>query len=304
MISRTIRNFLKAEALPKSYERALEAYFIPLAEDLKKRCLKRKPLRVGIQGAQGTGKSTLAKLLVLLLEENHNIKTAQLSLDDFYLTREARLNLAREVHPLLETRGVPGTHDLVLAAKTLDALCTSDAETTVAVPQFDKAMDDRVPFEEWPLVKRPLDVIILEGWCLAAQPEDHLHLSDAINDLEETEDPKCIWRRYVNEQFKTGYSELFERIDLLIVLQAPSFKAVYTWRALQEKKLAERRDGKNHHIMNEVKLKRFVQHFERITRHCLSILPNKADIVLKLNAQHEVIRAVYQSTAGSKISKA
>jgi len=35
-----------------------------------------------------------------------------LSLDDFYLGHAARLQLARDIHPLLATRGVPGTHDI------------------------------------------------------------------------------------------------------------------------------------------------------------------------------------------------
>lgn len=293
MISQILKKFIKCEQLPASYEKAILTWFIPLAENLKQHCLvEMKPLIVGIQGAQGTGKSTLAALLVCILREKHGLKTMYLSLDDFYLTRAARLHLADKVHPLLETRGVPGTHDLALAAQTLDALCARDACETVALPQFDKARDDRFPVEQWPLVNPPFDIIFLEGWCLAAPPEHDRTLIQAINALESSKDPLGIWRRYVNGLLKIDYADFFKRLNLLIVLQAPSFETVYDWRALQEKKLQKKIDLKDHRLMNEAELKRFMQHFERVTRNCLSTLPEKADILFKLNRDHKVIERV------------
>lgn len=293
MISQILKDFIKREQLPESYEKTILTWFVPLAETLKNRCLVgMKPLIVGIQGAQGSGKSTLAALLVCILKEEQGLKTIHLSLDDFYLTRAQRLSLAREVHPLLETRGVPGTHDLALAAQTLDALCAKDGCGTVAVPQFDKARDDRLPIEQWPLVNPPFDIIFLEGWCLAAPPENDEALVQTINPLESNEDPLGVWRRYVNDLLKTDYADFFRRLNLLIVLQAPSFEAVYDWRVLQEKKLREKIDLKNHRLMNAAELKRFMQHFERVCRNCLSSLPEKANILFKLNADHEVIERI------------
>ncbi len=35
-----------------------------------------------------------------------------LSIDDYYLSKIERLRISQKVHPLLITRGVPGTHDI------------------------------------------------------------------------------------------------------------------------------------------------------------------------------------------------
>ena len=79
------------------------------------------PLVLGICGAQGSGKSTLAEALAERLERD-GLACAVLSLDDLYLTRAERERLARGVHPLLATRGPPGTHDTSLGIAVLDAL--------------------------------------------------------------------------------------------------------------------------------------------------------------------------------------
>ena len=284
--------FLKQHELPSSYEQTLIQWFIPLAETLKTRSLKKAPLIVGIQGAQGSGKSTLAALLVLLLRQNQDLRALSLSLDDFYLTRAERLRLADAVHPLLATRGVPGTHDLRLAAQTLNALCTADKNTSVATPRFDKAVDDRLSVEAWPRVKGPFDVIFLEGWCLSAPPEHDATLTQTINALEAEEDPQGQWRHYVNDFLKTDYADFFRRIELRIEVQVPSVECIFEWRALQEKKRAQKTNNEHHHLMKDAELKHFIQHFERITRNCLSALPKKADILFQLNADHEVISRV------------
>ncbi len=117
-------DFLQAEnlavdAMAKNYA---PVYF-PLAQWLNQ--LHRNGRRlIGINGAQGSGKSTLCRLLALLLERGFSKSVAVLSLDDFYLTRDQREALAKQIHPLLQTRGVPGTHDVALAIATLDALQT------------------------------------------------------------------------------------------------------------------------------------------------------------------------------------
>ena len=124
---------------------------------------------LAISGLQGSGKSTLAAQVVALAEQR-GLRAAALSIDDFYLTRSQRQRLARQVHPLLLTRGPPGTHDLPLAHATLDAIA---ARQPVALPRFDKLADERVAQAEWPRVSGPLDLLVFEGWFLGtpAQPE-------------------------------------------------------------------------------------------------------------------------------------
>src|SRR5690606_4625460 len=75
----------------------------------------------GITGLQGTGKSTLAAQMAALAAERGKA-VAVMSVDDAYLDHDERARLALEVHPLLATRGPPGTHDVALACRTLDAL--------------------------------------------------------------------------------------------------------------------------------------------------------------------------------------
>ena len=120
MSDRNLYNFLKQHRLPLSFLKTVDAWYLPLAERLAKHHdAARRTLLIGVNGSQGSGKSTLASLLVQLLAKNFGLKAVDLSIDDFYLTREARLSLASQIHPLFETRGVPGTHDVTLMCETL-----------------------------------------------------------------------------------------------------------------------------------------------------------------------------------------
>ena len=80
---------------------------------------------LGISGLQGTGKSTLATQLVAAADAR-GLRAGVLSLDDIYLDHDARARLAREVHPLLATRGPPGTHEVALGVAILEAVRAGD----------------------------------------------------------------------------------------------------------------------------------------------------------------------------------
>src|SRR6188472_2123866 len=92
-----------------------------LLEALTSRLPRRRAALVGLSGLQGSGKSTLARQIAAAASA-HGIATEVLALDDFYRGRGERAVLARTIHPLLATRGVPGTHDLALLDRTLRAL--------------------------------------------------------------------------------------------------------------------------------------------------------------------------------------
>ena len=101
--------------MPLSFLKTVDAWYMPLAEQISKHhAAAGRTLLIGMNGSQGSGKSTLAALLTRLLANNHGLKAIDLSIDDFYHSRQSRLSLANKVHPLLETRGVPGTHDVSL----------------------------------------------------------------------------------------------------------------------------------------------------------------------------------------------
>lgn len=246
--------------------------------------LQAAPLVVGVCGPQGSGKSTLVAIVKRLLEER-GLSVAVLSLDDVYLPLAARNELARTVHPLLKTRGVPGTHDVDLALSILAAL---RKKGVVAIPAFDKAADDRRPQGEWARVQAPVDAILFEGWCVGAIPESERSLATPVNALERNEDPDGRWRRYVNRTLAQVYRRLFCEIDFLVLLTAPEFSIVYRWRLEQEIELRRSvaaRGGDTSQLMSDAQLRRFVSHYERLTRHVLREMPARADIVVQLDAQ-------------------
>jgi D-glycerate 3-kinase len=291
--SNALQKYLDTERLPRAMIETIDSAYRPLARHIADRTVdvQRRPFVLGLCGPQGSGKSTLAGLLRILFEET-GLSAVTLSIDDFYLTRAERTELAERVHPLLVTRGVPGTHDVALAMRTLDALGSTGA---IALPSFDKARDDRAPEEQWAHVTAPVDVVILEGWCVGAIAQDDAVLPEPINDLERNEDRDGRWRRHVNERLRDDYRGLFGRLDLLLMLHADSFERVYEWRAEQERKLRERleRDGRSSdRVMNDAQLRRFISHYERLTRHILAEMPHRANIVIELDAARRPKRVI------------
>jgi D-glycerate 3-kinase len=202
-----------------------------------------------------------------------------------YLTRAERAVLAREVHPLLATRGVPGTHDVGLG---LDLLARIDVGETVRLPRFDKAADDRAPEAEWTTVPGPLDLLVFEGWCLGAVAEDAAALVDPVNALEASEDADARWRRWVNAQLAGAYAGLFARIDAIVLLAAPGFEVVFDWRLEQE------RSGAG--AMDAPQVARFIQHYERLTRHVLAEMPGRADLLIRMDRDRSPVEIVNRSS--------
>jgi D-glycerate 3-kinase len=272
--------FMASEGLPESFRRTVELVCEPLAARAQRRRQdRRRTAVIGLCGPQGSGKSTIAEVARRLLEAR-GMRTVALSLDDFYLTHEARQRLGREVHPLLATRGPPGTHDVALAGAVLDQL---RAKGKVALPRFDKATDTRAPRGTWKTVSSPVDVTILEGWCVGAVSQGRAALVEPVNALERDEDPKAVWRTYVNDQLDGPYQALFERLHDLILLEAPSFEVVAGWRAEQERKLRDRTGAG----MSDAEVARFVAHYERLTRWILAEMPARADWVVTLDEHRQ-----------------
>lgn len=291
MVDQLLQQFIKEESLPESYAEDARRWFLPLLPELKQARSDKSeagPLLLGINGAQGTGKSTLAALLARLLA-SEGLVVANLSIDDFYLSKAAREELARTVHPLFASRGVPGTHDTRLLSDKLRELSTAGGQQSVAIPRFDKSSDDCCPVAEWPTLQGPIDFIILEGWFIGLQAQAEADLDTAVNSLEEEEDSEGEWRRRVNAALGGDYQEVFSMLDSLLMLRAPSFDQVYDWRRVQEDKLRARSGPGASGVMDNDTLVRFIQHFERLTRHCLATLPDQADRVFALDAGHRVV---------------
>jgi len=271
--------------LPTDFLSTIESWYFPIAQELaKKHQEKKETILINVNGSQGSGKSTLTAFLSLILNHHLGINTIDISLDDFYLTKAQRLQLAKDVHPLLATRGVPGTHDLKLATSCLTNLLQKQACT---LPLFDKAQDDRANSDLWKKIDDSVDIILFEGWCIDAPFQSENELEMPINELETKEDASGAWRKYVNEKLITYHQQFFNLSDYSVFLQIPNFEKVYEWRGLQEQKLAL--DSHDQAVMKKQDIRRFIQHYERITRSCLKILPVKADMVIKLNDEHKIV---------------
>ncbi|MXP41537.1 kinase [Altererythrobacter soli] len=279
MSSESIGALIEAERLPDDYAEVVEQYWRPLAEEIARRKDGKRPLLVGINGAQGSGKSTVCRFLEVLLGER-GLVAVTLSLDDLYLTRAERRALAASVHPLFATRGVPGTHDVPLGMAVLDRLLAGEPAD---LPRFDKAADDRDSASRH--VPGPVDVVLFEGWCIGAAPQPSYALGEPLNGLERDEDPDGTWRREVNRRLATDYAELFARIDLLIMLEVRDFEAVRANRRLQEEKL-----GAGPAVMDQAALDRFLAHYQRLTEHMFAELPARADILVEIGRDQRPLR--------------
>ncbi|MDH5392893.1 MAG: P-loop NTPase fold protein [Gammaproteobacteria bacterium] len=279
---------LKQESIPPE-PRLMDNFstlYLPLSAWIAQQ-QQQVPLVIGINGSQGSGKSTLCKILSPLIEQGFGKKVATLSIDDLYKTRQQRQHMSQTIHPLFETRGVPGSHDVDLGI----ALLTKIKQQTgaVKIPVFDKATDDRKDEKYWQLTHDKTDIVLFEGWCVAAVAEETISLATAMNALEKNDDPDARWRQYINQQLKTDYQRLFAFIDKLIMLKIPDFNKVIEWRTLQENKLKKNPGSNGQNLaMSDDALRRFIMHFERISKHTLQEMPARADVILDVGHDHQI----------------
>ncbi|MDG1243487.1 MAG: hypothetical protein P8N66_02255 [Porticoccaceae bacterium] len=292
MSNLALQHFLGRHQLPESYLSMAEIAFSPLIDEFNTQYqVNQKTYIIGINGCQGSGKSTLADYLCTVVAEKYHLATVALSLDDFYLTKAERIELARKIHPLLAQRGVPGTHDVNLAIDTISSLASGNK---ALITRFDKSMDDRVPEANSETITGHIGLIVIEGWCFGAKPQAPNSLIEPVNHLERSEDPDGVYRDYVNTALATQYPQLFELVDSTAMLRAPSFKTVFEWRLEQEQKLIEKlrstkTDPASDSTMSDQEIRRFIQNFQRITEHCLEEMPTRVNHLFQLNAARQVV---------------
>ncbi|WP_340268831.1 kinase [Sphingobium mellinum] len=243
---------------------------------------------VGICGAQGSGKSRITAAIAEHMREG-GVNVAVLALDDLYIGHERRALLAVQKHPLLATRGPPGTHDVALGALALARLAKPGR---IALPRFNKAQDNFAAQGDWPVVDGPVDVVLFEGWCVGATPQNPAELVAPINELEVKCDSDGSWRRSVNDALAQEYQQLFASLDRLILLAAPDFSVVARWRQEQEHMLRARLLAQGLPLartMDDAAIERFVQYYERLTRHVLREMPARADLTIRLDAARNIL---------------
>jgi D-glycerate 3-kinase len=278
-----ISTFINKNKLPRDFSEIAESYFIPLAEEIRLHQEgASKAYFVGINGSQGSGKSTLSEFLKDYLSETYAMNVVVMSLDDFYFSQIERQIVAADVHPLFATRGVPGTHNMSQAKTVMYEL--KHHQNTI-IPRFNKATDNPYPESAWTKVMSKVDIVIFEGWCWGVEPQSSTELQQAVNTFETAEDPHAVWRNHANLQLSLYYHPLYSLMDKWVMLKAPSFEDVYAWRLEQEQKLnAATIDEEKSSIMDEQQIQHFIQHYQRLTEHALETLPNRCDHVYELNS--------------------
>ncbi|KAL1745054.1 P-loop containing nucleoside triphosphate hydrolase protein [Schizophyllum fasciatum] len=258
--------------LPKSVEIIAEHVLTQLAAAPA----DARPLFVALQGPQGSGKSYTTRLLRdHLAAPPHALRVAALSLDDLYLPHDSLTALAKSGNPLWTGRGQPGTHDVDLGVQVLTKL--KEGKEDVELPRFEKSLfdgeGDRLPIDgTGPLVKPPVDVVLLEGWCTGFYPisieeleqrwdshwrEERVRLSLEDNELGTMDHVIAI-----NEALKK-YVKLWQFFSVFVQLvpaptEASPYAVVYKWRLEQEHNMKAKNGGKG---MTDDAVKKFVDRY-------------------------------------------
>ena len=274
--------------------KSLKKIYIPISFWIENKYKKKgETLILGFSGGQGSGKTTVTGILKIILKKFFKRRIHVSSIDDFYKTLEDRNKISNKIHPLLKTRGVPGTHDINLV-KNFFNIIRKKKFKKIKLPKFEKAMDNRLEKKYWFNIKQKPEIVILEGWCVGARPQSNSLIKRPINILEKYEDKDLKWRKYVNEKLKKEYKKLFVMIDHLIFMKIPNFKVVFKWRLLQEKKL-KKKSYSNKKIMSYNEIKRFIMFYERITLQMMKDLSKSASVLMLLKKNHDIRKIVFRS---------
>jgi len=276
----------------KNKERMIKSFLIPLCFWINRKAEKKRPFFVGLSGGQGTGKTTISSLIRIILIKYFKLNVFRISIDDFYKTRKERIDLSKRVHPMLLTRGVPGTHDINMMINFFRK-SKSKKFKRLKLPTFNKAIDDRFNKKKWYDLKSRPDIVIFEGWCVGAKSEKNTTLKKTINLLEKTKDQKQIWRKYVNHQLKSKYKNLYSQLNCLVYLKAKNFSLLQKWRLKQERKLWVKSKVKSK-IMSRGDVLNFMQTYQRITQNMFRNMPKYASVIFNLNSNHQIKSVVYK----------
>ena len=284
--------FIKSQETKKdrfqNKEKMIKSFLIPVSFWISKKTNRKRTIIIGLAGGQGSGKTTISSILTLILKKYFKLNVFKVSIDDFYKTRKDRRILSITKHPLLMTRGVPGTHDIDLMLRFFTKVKSKNFKK-IEIPKFNKAIDDRYKKNFWYKLKSKPDVVIFEGWCVGAKAQTINQLKKPVNSLERVYDQRIKWRSYVNNQLKTKYNILFNQLDGLLYLKAKNFNLLKKWRLKQERKLwAKTRNKRNLKIMSSGDLLNFMQTYQRITQQMFKDATKSSSVIMNLNSKHQI----------------
>ncbi|RGB42271.1 P-loop containing nucleoside triphosphate hydrolase protein [Rhizophagus diaphanus] len=292
----------------------------------KKSNITNKPLIVGLNGIQGCGKTTIANELVKYLKVTNNLSVVTCSIDDFLLTYKDQCKLAEKNfgNKLLEFRGQPGTHDILLGKQILQELCDvqkkySDlhekleeegsmkfSNLSVSIPSYDKSLNngrgDRSP--NWNVILPPIHIILIDGWCLGFNHLSSSKLKEVYDNASSCSALKShpiSHLEIINENLKQYEENWYPFLDIFICIEAEDINYVYQWRLEQEHNM--KKTGKNG--MSDEQVKSFIDRYMPSYELYLETLNNenffsgnfKGDkeiygrhLKLSLNREREIIK--------------
>lgn len=209
-----------------------------------------KPLVCGISGPQGSGKSYLAEYVYSeLCAKYPKLTILQFLMDDLYLSHSKQLEVTKansvplHENRMLQGRGLPGTHDITLAVNIFEHLFTNYKKPfpELKVPRYNKAAfngeGDQFPEDQWTVIRKPVDIIIFEGWFngFCSLDEHQLLLKYLTANYSSSLLPKHPFHNFSDLNLKLKeYEKIWSFFDYFVLLATDSIKNVYNWRLQQE----------------------------------------------------------------------
>lgn len=259
--------------------------WLPLAIQIasKRQALQRNLIQ-GILGGQGVGKSTLAKILSLLLT-HLGYQVATISIDDLYLTYAERQKL-KAIEPDLIWRGPPGTHDVNLGIEVLDQCLETGRTEPIWLPRFDKSAYAGQGDRTSPQAINSVDIVLFEGWFIGVQPVAESSFQSAPEPIS---NPTAIeFAIKCNHKLK-DYLSLWSRLDSLLVIYPEDYRLSKQWRLEAEQKMIA--TGKTG--MSDREIEQFVDYFwcalhPELFITPLLINPQLVDLVIEINSDRQI----------------
>ncbi|MBF2027587.1 MAG: glycerate kinase [Oscillatoriales cyanobacterium C42_A2020_001] len=282
---------------PDAHLSTLWSLWLPLAQQLvERRQAIARPWIQGILGGQGTGKTTLSKILTLILQEL-GYKALAWSLDDLYKTYRDRLQLQQQ-DPQLIWRGPPGTHDVELGIQVLDQLRQPIPNQPIFIPRFDKSLHNGIGDRIAPEPVENIDIVLFEGWFVGVRPIDATLAVSAKQRAFQHPLPPILTQRdrafaqTCNTRLQ-AYLPLWQRLDSLWVLYPPDYRLSLEWRKQAEHQMkASGKPG-----MSDADITAFVEYFWKALHPQLFMPPalERADLTIQIQADHSLGRVCRES---------